>query len=103
MMYSKKKNPLILVYKLLESFFTFSLVVEITSHQQVPFVKKGNENHNLGFYFLSLTLNYSNCLGVNQAEKNLLFFFNILFKADICTTIELLCANAPGQNAKKLK
>ena len=96
--YIKKKTS-ILVYKLWESFFTISLVLEITSHQQVPFVKKGNENHNLGFYFVSLTSNYSICLGVNHAEKNLLYF-KILFKADISATNEVLCANAPGQNAK---
>ena len=72
-MYFNKKTP-ILVYKVLELFFTISLVLQTTSHEQVPFVKKGNDNNNLGFYFVSLTLKYSDCLGVNQAEKNLLFF-----------------------------
>ena len=69
-----EKKPPILVYKLLESFFTISLGLEITCHQQVLFVKKENENHNLGFYFVSLASIYSICLGVNHSEKNLQYF-----------------------------
>ena len=44
MLYSKKNAFFGL--QILESFFTTSLVLEITSPQQIPFVKKGNENHN---------------------------------------------------------
>ena len=66
-----EKNPPILVYKLLESFFTISLGLEITYHQHVLFVKKENENHKLGFYLVSLA---SICLVVNHSEKNLQYF-----------------------------
>ena len=69
-----EKNSPILVYKLLESFFTISLGLEITCHQQVLFVKKENENHNLGFYLVSLALIYSIRLRVNHTEKNLQYF-----------------------------
>ena len=95
-----EKSPLFWLTNCLFFFFTISLVLEITSHQQVPFERE-TKIKTVSFYLVAITSNYPIYLGATPAKKNLLYLLHFICKAHISPANEVLCAKAPGQNATK--